>query len=132
METTLFTINQMILYLLCPKEDDKRTSHAISLCKMWEPPLNACFFHLAARPECTSDPECPINLACIQEKCQDPCFTTTCGLNAQCTANNHRALCICKSGYVGDPYTICEERKYFILLLFFYFLFFFKDAATMA
>ena len=99
---------------------------------MWEPPLNACFFHLAARPECTSDPECPINLACIQEKCQDPCFTTTCGLNAQCTANNHRALCICKSGYVGDPYTICEERKHFILLLFFYFLFFFKDAATMA
>ena len=87
---------------------------------MWEPPLNACFFHLAARPECTSDPECPISLACIQEKCQDPCFTTTCGLNAQCTANNHRALCICKSGYVGDPYTICEERKYFILFFIFF------------
>ena len=65
----------------------------------------------APRPECTSDPECPSHLACIQEKCQDPCFSTVCGLNAECRASNHRALCVCRTGFVGDPYTVCEERK---------------------
>jgi len=65
----------------------------------------------APKPECTSDPECPIHLACIQEKCQDPCFTAKCGINADCKASNHRAVCVCRVGYVGDPYNICEERK---------------------
>ena len=65
----------------------------------------------APKPECTSDPECPYHLACIQEKCQDPCYTSTCGVNAECKAKNHRAICVCIYGFVGDPYTICEERK---------------------
>ena len=65
----------------------------------------------APRPECTSDYECPTHLACIREKCQDPCQTHTCGINAECTVRNHRALCICLAGFVGDPFTICEERK---------------------
>ena len=69
-----------------------------------------CSF-IAPRPECTIDPECPDHLACIREKCQNPCHTTTCGRNAECKAKNHRAVCVCLIGYVGDPYTICEERK---------------------
>ena len=66
----------------------------------------------APRPECTTDPECPDHLACIQEKCQNPCFTTTCGVNAECRVTRHRAICYCKAGYEGDPYRICEERKH--------------------
>ena len=65
----------------------------------------------APKPECRSDPECPFHLACIQEKCKDPCQTSTCGVNAECKAKNHRAICVCIYGFVGDPYTICEERK---------------------
>ena len=65
----------------------------------------------APRPECTTDPECPDHLACIREKCQNPCFTTTCGVNAECRVQRHRAVCICRPGYEGDPYRICEERK---------------------
>ena len=65
----------------------------------------------APRPECTTDPECPDHLACIQEKCQNPCFTTTCGVNAECRVTRHRATCYCRPGYEGDPYRICEERK---------------------
>ena len=65
----------------------------------------------APRPECTSDYECPTHLACIREKCQDPCQSHTCGINAECMVRNHRALCICLEGFVGDPFTICEERK---------------------
>ena len=65
----------------------------------------------APKPECTTDPECPDHLACIREKCQDPCFTTTCGTNAECKVQRHRAVCTCRPGYEGDPYRICEERK---------------------
>ena len=65
----------------------------------------------APRPECISDPECPNHLACIQEKCQNPCFTHSCGQNAECKVKNHRALCVCLYVYVGDPYSLCEERK---------------------
>ena len=67
----------------------------------------------APRPECTTDPECPDHLACIREKCQNPCFTSTCGVNAECQVTRHRAVCICRPGYEGDPYRICEERKSF-------------------
>ena len=77
-------------------------------CIAW---FNACVIITAPRPECTTDPECPQHLACIQEKCQDPCYTSTCGVNAECKAKNHRAICVCIYGFVGDPYTICEERK---------------------
>lgn len=74
--------------------------------------LSACFeIFSAPRPECTTDPECPDHLACIREKCQNPCFTSTCGINAECKAQRHRAVCYCKPGYEGDPYRICEERK---------------------
>ena len=74
-------------------------------------------YFTAPRPECTTDPECPDHLACIREKCQNPCFTTTCGVNAECRVTRHRAICYCKPGYEGDPYRICEERKqeYFYL-----------------
>ena len=75
------------------------------------------YFFSAKRPECTTDPECPDPLACIREKCQNPCFTTTCGVNAECRVTRHRAICYCKQGYEGDPYRICEERKLFISIL---------------
>ena len=69
-------------------------------------------FLSAIKPECTTDPECPDHLACIREKCQNPCFTTTCGVNAECRVTRHRAICYCKQGFEGDPYRICEERKH--------------------
>ena len=73
----------------------------------------------AKRPECTTDPECPDHLACIREKCQNPCFTTTCGVNAECRVTRHRAICYCKAGYEGDPYRICEERKHLYIYTYF-------------
>ena len=78
------------------------------------------FLFSAIKPECTTDPECPDHLACIREKCQNPCFTTTCGVNAECRASRHRAICYCKAGYEGDPYRICEERKHFSLHLLYF------------
>ena len=65
----------------------------------------------APKPECTFDPECTNHLACIQEKCEDPCYYLPCGRNAECKVKNHRAICFCFPGFLGDPYNVCEERK---------------------
>ena len=53
---------------------------------------------LAPRPACTTDPECPDHLACIEEKCQDPCYTRGqfCGSNAKCKVENNRATCVAR------------------------------------
>lgn len=59
------------------------------------------------RPECTINQDCVSNLACIKEKCQDPC-AGACGLNAMCTVRNHVATCICVEGYRGDPFALCQ------------------------
>lgn len=62
------------------------------------------------RPECTINSECPANLACINEKCADPC-PGSCGLLAQCAVTNHRPICTCPFGYTGDPFSNCFEIR---------------------
>lgn len=59
------------------------------------------------RPECTINAECPSNLACINEKCRDPC-PGACGFAAQCSVINHTPSCSCPAGYTGDPFTSCR------------------------
>ncbi|EAT34892.1 AAEL012905-PA [Aedes aegypti] len=58
------------------------------------------------RPECISNSECASNLACIRQKCQDPC-TGACGANAECRVVSHTPMCICSIGFTGDPFTQC-------------------------
>ena len=58
------------------------------------------------RPECVVSSECPINKACVAQKCQDPC-PGTCGVNSECNVINHSPICICKQGFTGDPFTRC-------------------------
>mgnify|MGYP002715703599 CR=1 FL=1 len=58
------------------------------------------------RPECTSSSECPLNKACINQKCTDPC-PGTCGQNARCEVINHSPICSCNSGFTGDSFTRC-------------------------
>lgn len=61
-------------------------------------------FVLCNRPECTSDVDCPYNLACRNEHCENPC---SCGPGALCTVTNHRPACQCPPGYVGNPHVSC-------------------------
>ncbi|RZC36325.1 hypothetical protein BDFB_000154 [Asbolus verrucosus] len=61
------------------------------------------------RPECTINPECPSNLACIREKCRDPC-PGSCGSGAQCTVINHTPICTCPEGFTGDPFNYCQPK----------------------
>lgn len=60
------------------------------------------------RPECSSDRDCPHDLACRNQRCVDPC---DCAPGAQCTVINHRAQCSCPTGYAGDPHTACKIGK---------------------
>lgn len=70
------------------------------------------------RPECTLNAECPSNLACINEKCQDPCVGS-CGINSICTVIKHNPVCSCKNGYTGDPFSSCTEILYCKISTFF-------------
>lgn len=66
------------------------------------------------RPECVSNSECPNHLACINQKCKDPC-PGICGQNAECKVVSHTPNCVCLSGYIGDPFTLCNvQSKYFV------------------
>lgn len=60
------------------------------------------------RPECLINPECPSQLACVNQKCRDPC-PGSCGQRAQCSVINHNPVCTCITGFTGDPFTGCSE-----------------------
>lgn len=62
------------------------------------------------RPECVTSSECTKNLACINQKCVDPC-PGRCGLNAECRVVSHVVQCICILDFVGDPYLECHPTK---------------------
>lgn len=62
------------------------------------------------RPECTVNSDCAVNLACIQNKCQNPC-TNICGQNAICNVINHTPKCECLPGLTGSPYQNCYEPQ---------------------
>lgn len=61
------------------------------------------------RPECRINSECSSNLACIREKCKDPC-PGSCGFNANCNVLNHIPNCVCYDGYGGDPFVGCNPK----------------------
>lgn len=58
------------------------------------------------KPECIGNSECASHLACINQKCKDPC-PETCATNAECRVISHTPQCFCSIGYTGDPFTSC-------------------------
>ena len=63
--------------------------------------------YVGCRPECVLNTDCPLNRACIRNKCVDPC-PGTCGLNAECRVYNHVPMCSCPSGMVGNAFVQCN------------------------
>lgn len=64
------------------------------------------------RPECTVSSDCPLNQACSNQKCIDPC-PGACGRNTHCVVVKHNPVCRCLSGFSGDPFSVCQRiRKY--------------------
>lgn len=62
--------------------------------------------------ECVADGDCPINAKCSTvkgvPKCKDVCEGRSCGINAECMSENHKAKCVCRAGFTGDAATKCE------------------------
>uniref|UniRef100_A0A8D8WK56 EGF-like domain-containing protein n=1 Tax=Cacopsylla melanoneura TaxID=428564 RepID=A0A8D8WK56_9HEMI len=67
-------------------------------------PLSGC------RHECESDYDCGPSQSCQNYKCTSPCASGACASTAQCEVRNHRAVCSCPQGYLGDPYTSCRAE----------------------
>lgn len=61
------------------------------------------------KPECISNSECPSDLACMNQKCKNPCLGS-CGVNAECRVVSHTPMCVCPNDYTGDPFTQCILR----------------------
>lgn len=59
------------------------------------------------RPECVLNSECSASLACINQKCKNPC-EDRCAQNANCRVFNHSPVCSCTPGYTGDPFSHCH------------------------
>lgn len=63
--------------------------------------------YIGCRPECVMNNDCTSHLACIRNKCKDPC-PGTCGQNAICNVYNHIPICSCPAGMSGNAFTQCR------------------------
>lgn len=72
-------------------------------------------------PECTINEDCSRTKACVREKCVDPCIGS-CGINTDCRAYDHLAICSCLPGYKGDPFIGCYVMEKGILILLTFYL----------
>lgn len=63
-------------------------------------------------PECRFDSDCADYHNCENGVCVDPCLKKTCGINALCNATNHQAVCLCISGYTGNPDVMCNHTNF--------------------
>lgn len=62
------------------------------------------------RHECERDYDCGATQACQNYQCVSPCSTGVCAPTANCDVVNHRAVCSCPTGYLGDPYVSCRAE----------------------
>lgn len=60
------------------------------------------------RGDCVANAECNTNQACKDYRCVDPC-SFSCGPGAECSVQNHVAICKCPRGHTGDPFTNCRK-----------------------
>lgn len=64
--------------------------------------------YVNCKPECIQNSDCPINKACLNMKCINPC-ASACGLNSECYVVNHLPQCTCLPDYTGNPIKICRQ-----------------------
>lgn len=64
-------------------------------------------------PECTVNSDCPQDKYCERSNgtCAEPCVFAPCGLNAECSVQQHEPVCRCIPGHAGDAYTECRAPR---------------------
>lgn len=68
------------------------------------------------QPECRQDPECSPRLACIENKCQDPCIIIQpCHVPSECRVDGtvpvRTMICVCPPGYISSGSGTCQPVK---------------------
>ena len=63
---------------------------------------------IIAQGECDENQDCGPQRACKDYQCVDPC-AISCGQGADCTVQNHVAICRCPRGTTGDPFRNCRR-----------------------
>ena len=63
---------------------------------------------LGCRPGCLLNSHCPVDQACHNFQCTDPC-PGTCGQAALCMIINQKPMCLCPNGFSGNPYQGCQK-----------------------
>ncbi len=71
--------------------------------------------YVGCRPECVINNDCPPHLACIRNKCKDPC-PGTCGQNAVCNVYMHIPVCSCPHGTSGNAFIQCKPFEGTLLI----------------
>lgn len=59
-----------------------------------------------AEVACEIDNDCTTNHTCMTSVCKNPC---ECGPNADCQIREHKPVCACRPGFLGDARTGCYE-----------------------
>ncbi|MPC50470.1 hypothetical protein E2C01_044299 [Portunus trituberculatus] len=58
---------------------------------------------------CISDTQCSDDRLCYENNCISPCILDNpCAPHAECHAAAHKAVCLCPSGYDGNPLKECK------------------------
>lgn len=60
---------------------------------------------------CSINADCPLNEACIGNRCRDPCNDSICGINSECQIKNQVVSCKCRPNYTGNPFVECIEMS---------------------
>jgi hypothetical protein len=92
--------------------------HAVCACQP------GCIGHPPnCRLECTQSIECAADMACVNQKCVNPC-PGTCTIGARCRVINHQPRCDCQHGYTGDGFKRCYPitSKLFSSIFYFHYL----------
>jgi hypothetical protein len=58
--------------------------------------------------------DCPLDKACLDQRCSDPC-SNVCGNDASCKVINHSPICSCTPPLTGDPFVRCYKQQSEIL-----------------
>ncbi|XP_046673785.1 C-type lectin domain family 18 member B-like [Homalodisca vitripennis] len=73
-------------------------------------PFCSCSPGQILQTKCLENADCPLDRACIKQKCEDPCYNICNGNNTSCRVRNHIPYCTCKEGFYGDPLTACNQQ----------------------
>lgn len=60
---------------------------------------------------CRSNSDCPSDKGCENAQCVNPCvYDNVCSPRAECSPQNHMAVCKCPPGFIGNPYVDCKPE----------------------